>query len=387
MSMRNIRGWLPRSLLVLLLAACQRTAQLPSIQANYLPPVPISISSNNFTHATPGRALTFPTDFGAHPNFQTEWWYYTGNLVSPDNARFGYQLTFFRRALLPQDETSPRRSAWATPQVYMAHFALTDKSNNLHHANQYFSRGSAGLAGAISSPFKVWLYDWKVEQTVPDQYHLSASQGDENIDLSLFDSKGPILNGVNGYSQKGPETGNASYYYSMTRLITKGTIQIGDQKYLVEGSSWMDHEFSTNALSDGQIGWDWFSVQFDNKSELMFYQIRRKDGSIDPFSSGTFVAADGSTRHLDRGAVRVTVTGTWKSPHNNSTYPSGWILSIPSEDLTLEITPLIKDQEMNLYYSYWEGAVDIRGEIKNISITGYGYVELTGYSGAITGQF
>jgi predicted secreted hydrolase len=387
MAMRKIAVVIINLLLVMYLASCQGRQQPSLVQASF-----VSVAGNEeniagFARANPERRLSFPNDFGAHPDYRTEWWYYTGNLIAVDGRRFGYQLTFFRRALLPPNTTTSRASSWATTQVYMAHFAFTDSTKNQHQAYEQLSRGAAGLAGAQPIPFKVWIYNWYVEQTGINNYDLHAAQGNLAINLNLTDSKGPILNGNNGYSQKGPEPGNASYYYSLTRLLTEGSVQIDDVSYVVNGTSWMDHEFSTNALSKGQTGWDWFSIQLDDNSELMFYQIRREDGSIDPFSSGTIIQEDGSTRHLRRGDFNIAVTDTWYSPHSKATYPSKWAVTIPSEGITLEISPLVKDQEMNLSYSYWEGAVDIRGERKRKPINGSGYVELTGYAGSISGQF
>ena len=183
-------------------------------------------SVSGFSRATGPQKFVFPSDHGLHPDYQTEWWYYTGNLRAEDGRHFGYQLTFFRSALLPALDRQGRASEWATDQVYMAHFALTDVAAQKHHAFERFSRGAAGLAGALTSPFQVWLEDWAVEALAPGRYHLSAKAEGIGVDLQLQDQKGPILQGDEGYSQKGPEPGNASYYYSLTRMATKGSIQV-----------------------------------------------------------------------------------------------------------------------------------------------------------------
>ena len=341
----------------------------------------------DFKRAVGTQPMLFPADFGAHPDYQTEWWYYTGNLSNAAGNHFGYQLTFFRRALVPAGQRSARASAWAADQAYMAHFALTDVTENRHHYFERLSRGAAGLAGAQGEDYRVWLEDWFVEQTAPQTYHLYANRDGVRIDLVLRDEKGPILHGENGYSQKGPDPGNASYYYSQTHLDTKGTVSIGEKSFTVHGLSWKDHEYSTSALSEGQIGWDWFSIQLDDQNELMVFQIRRADGTTDAFSSGTLITPNGDTRHLNRDDFQIDVLDTWKSPETGAVYPSRWVISIPSEDLHLEILPYSADQEMKLSYNYWEGAVSISGRHAGQEVHGAGYVEMTGYAGSMSGEF
>jgi predicted secreted hydrolase len=342
---------------------------------------------DGFRRADRLQALTFPADFGPHPDYQTEWWYYTGNLESEAGRRFGYQLTFFRRALVPAGERAERASLLATDQVYMAHFALSDIAAGEHYAFERFTRGAAGLAGAQADPYQVWLENWEVTQTGESQYRLTAGQEDILIDLNLEDLKGPILHGEGGYSQKGPEAGNASYYYSQTRLRTTGFIQIPGESYRVSGLSWKDHEYSTSALSPGQVGWDWFSIQLDDGSELMVFQIRRADGSIDPFSSGTLVAPNGGVQALNRDEFTIQVADTWPSPNTGATYPARWTVSVPAMEITLNIEPYLRDQEMNVSYAYWEGAVGVTGVSGGQPVTGSGYVEMTGYAASMEGEF
>ncbi len=344
-------------------------------------------SVQGFAIADGSRSVRLPADQGPHPNFQTEWWYYTGNLDAADGRHFGYQLTFFRRALLPQDKVVPRPSDWGTNQVYMAHFALTDVAANSFHAFERLSRGAAGLAGAQGNPYSVWLDDWQVNQVSPEIYHLHAEQDGWVIDLTLRDIKGFILQGDHGFSRKGPAPGQASYYYSQTRLQTQGKISSNGQDYPVSGLSWMDHEFSTSALDKNQVGWDWFALQLDDQSELMVYQLRQADGSIDPFSSGSYVAPDGSVHPLRRQDFQIQVEGSWTSPQTKANYPARWTVRIPSEGLTLNIEPYIPDQELNLSYVYWEGAVKFSGTHNGKPVTGSGYVELTGYAKSLGGQF
>ena len=256
--------------------------------------------ATGFSRSQPGREFTFPSDHGPHPGFQTEWWYYTGNLTAAGGRRFGYQLTFFRRALKPPMESKERLSAWAAEQVYMAHFAITDVMGKRHVPFERFSRGAAGLAGAESPPYTVWVEDWRVEQVGADPMvvRMLAAQDGVAIDLHLVDRKGPTLQGDGGYSQKGPDPGNASYYYSQTRLETAGTVRLGEDIYEVDGRSWMDHEFSTGALAPDQVGWDWFALQLDDGYDLMAFQIRRGDGTVDRMANGTLVGPEGEKQHL-----------------------------------------------------------------------------------------
>ncbi len=338
-----------------------------------------------FQLASPSRTLRFPEDHGPHPDYQTEWWYYTGNLETGEGRHFGYQLTFFRRALTPSADRQARSSNWATDQIYMAHFALTDVAAGEHQAFERFSRGAAGLAGAQSDPFQVWLLNWQVSEVQLGSYRLTAEQENLALELILTDEKGPVLQGNQGYSQKGPETGNASHYYSLTRLLSSGTVQVGGRTYQVAGTSWMDHEFSTSALSPGQVGWDWFSIQLEDGHEIMVYQFRQEDGSIDPFSSGTWIMPDGASQHLIREDFVLTTEATWRSPHTGADYPARWTLTVPNQDAKLEIVPYLANQEMNLSYAYWEGAVKVSGMVAGHPVEGIGYVELTGYATSMAG--
>jgi len=349
--------------------------------------IPLAGAAEGFARADGSYSLTFPADCGPHPDYQTEWWYYTGNLETDEGRHFGYQLTFFRRALLPPGARTERASAWAAGQVYMAHFALTDVAGEEQRSFERFSRGAADLAGAQSSPYRVWLEDWLVEESEDGRVRLHAAQEGWAVDLLLVDRKGPTLHGEAGYSRKGPERGNASYYYSQTRLEAEGEVELEGETFAVQGWSWMDHEFSTSALSAEQVGWDWFSLQMDDGSELMVFQIRRVDGSVDPFSSGTWIPAGGTARHLDREAFSIAIEDTWRSPRSGGTYPSRWTIRVPAEGLVLEVEPHVADQELELSIVYWEGAVRVRGEIAGEVVAGQGYVEMTGYADSMRGRF
>jgi len=349
--------------------------------------VAMAVESTGFQRAEGPRPFAFPADHGPHPDYQTEWWYYTGNLQTAGGRHFGYQLTFFRRALAPAAARQERQSAWATDQVYMAHLAITDTAGKQHDGFERFARGAAGLASAQASPYSVWLGDWSVAEVRPGLVRLLAAQGDLALDLLLAEQKGPILHGDQGYSRKGPGSGNASYYCSLTRLATTGTVRAPDGVHQVSGLSWMDHEFSTSALAPGQVGWDWFSLQLDDGSELMLFQLRRQDGGVDPFSSGTYVAPDGSAQSLARGEFEIEVGGSWKSPHTGATYPAQWKITVPALDLTLSLEPHLADQELSVSYAYWEGAVRAEGQRAGAPVRGSGYVEMTGYAASMQGQF
>lgn len=340
-----------------------------------------------FQRADGPRAWDFPADFGPHPDFQTEWWYYTGILETGEGRLFGYQLTLFRRGLVPPEERPDRSSDWAADQVYMGHFALSDIQAGTHRSAEIFSRGAAGLAGAQSDPFRAWVEGWTIERTGPGTFRLRAEAEGAAVDLVLEDRKGLTFHGENGYSRKGADPGNASYYFSQTRLAAVGEVISGGERFRVEGQSWMDHEFSTSALAPGQVGWDWFSLQLDDGQELMVFQIRRADGTVSPYSSGTLVGPEGEARTLTGEDFEIEVTDTWTSPRSGAVYPAGWRIRIPAAGLFLEVEPLLEDQEMAVSYRYWEGAVSVRGESAGEPASGRGYVELTGYAGSLEGEF
>jgi len=341
-------------------------------------------STEGYARVTTPLGIEFPRDHGPHPAYLTEWWYYVGNLESADGRRFGFQLTFFRRALTP--EAAARTSDWASNQVYMAHFALSDIGGQQFHAFDRYSRGAAGLAGAQAEPYRVWLEDWSVEGIGPQTERLRAQQNDLALDLTLTWGKPPALHGEAGLHQKGPEMGNASMYYSLTRLPLQGTITVNGQAFAVTGGGWMDHEFGTTALGERAIGWDWFALQLDDGRELMVYQIRRDDGTIEPQSSGSLIEADGRVQHLTGSEVRIDVLDTWQSAASGGRYPARWRITIPTFGLTLTVTPRQADQELRLAQTYWEGAVAIQGDSRGQPLSGQGYVELTGYVGTLRGQ-
>ncbi len=335
-------------------------------------------STEGYARALEPRPFAFPRDHGAHEDFRSEWWYFTGVLTTAGGRRFGYQYTLFRSALAP--DMAPRRSDWATRQVYMAHFALTDVVGGAFHAYERFSRGAAGLAGVEMAPFRAWIDDWQIGGgDDPPPFQLRAGQGGTAIELELEAAKPVVLQGDRGLSQKGSEPGNASYYYSYTRMPTRGTVTVGFKSFEVQGSSWLDREWSTSALEEGQVGWDWFALQLSDGRDLMVYRLRRADGTTDRSSSGTLVAADGSGRRLGATDFGIEAVDTWTSPASGARYPSGWRLTLPELAIDLRVTPLLRGQELDLSFRYWEGAVEVRGTSASEPVTGQGYVELTGY--------
>ena len=337
------------------------------------------VADAGFARAERPRAFRFPEDHGPHPAFRNEWWYFTGNLTAADGRRYGYELSLFRVALTPQ--APQRASAWASNQVYMGHFALTDTGGRKFHFAERFARGALGLAGARSAPFAVWIEGWRVETDAADpaRWRLTAADGATGVALQLTPVKPVVLQGERGLSRKSAEPGNASYYYSIPRLDSEGTVTIGGEPVAVRGSSWLDREWSTSALGPDQVGWDWFALQLDDGRELMVYQLRRRDGSIDPFSAGVLIDRNGGSTPLRAQDVGVEVTGHWTSPRGG-VYPARWRLTVSALDLALDIKPVLADQELMVSVRYWEGAVDVRGVERGRALRGVGYVELTGYA-------
>ena len=329
------------------------------------------------------RTFRFPRDHGPHPRFKHEWWYVTGNLESQrDQRRFGYQITFFRIGLTPKPVQ--RESAWATSQVYMGHLALTDVKAGKFHHHQRVSRAALQLAGAVADPFRVWLDDWHLAAIGKGvgkmQMQLRARQKSMRLRLNLAALKSVVLQGEQGLSQKSAQPGNASYYYSISRMETQGSVEIDGQSHPVRGLSWLDREWSTSALGPEQAGWDWFALQLSNGWDLMFYQMRRKDGKPDPMSRGALVSPTGQSTALFFGAVNLSVRGFWQSPHTGVRYPSGWRLISRERELDLIVDPHVKDQELyQASVRYWEGAVSVHGFHGKKPVTGNGYVELAGY--------
>ncbi|MFA5910848.1 MAG: lipocalin-like domain-containing protein [Vicinamibacterales bacterium] len=334
--------------------------------------------------ATAGYTFAFPRDHASHPDYKIEWWYYTGNVKANDGRRFGYQVTFFRVGI---DAAPSNPSKWAIRDLFMTHLAISDPSGRRYRYAEKLTRGGPGLAGAAVDRYQVWNDDWTASLNDRGQHVLKANNPKVGLELTLDEGKAPAINGIDGISQKGAEAGNASHYYSLTRMPTRGTLVVDGQRFEVTGDSWMDHEFGTSFLEPGQRGWDWLSIQLSDNRELMIYQLRRADGSRDPRSSGTLVGSDGKTTHLGVNQFSLTPgRATFKSK-NGAVYPTEWSIAIPSEKLDLKVTTPLNDQELALERStgvaYWEGAIDVSGTRAGQPVTGAGYLEMTGYFGSL----
>jgi predicted secreted hydrolase len=351
--------------------------------------LPSSIHAEEFKRALPGRTFSFPRDHSSHPEFKTEWWYYSGHLNDQEKRSYGYQLTFFRTGLKRETKT---KSKWTIQNLYFAHLALTDESSKKFQYREKIHRGSLGEAGASEKTFRVWIEDWSLEGKGPAMrdHFLKAGDRDFGIELSLTTEKEPVIHGQNGISQKAEGEGYASHYYSITRLKTEGKIFLEDREFPVQGTSWMDHEFGSAQLRNYQVGWDWFSIRLENGTDLMLYQLRHRDGKTDPYSSGTIIFSDGSQRHLPLKEFQIEVLEQWKSKKSGATYPSGWRIKVPKDQIDLLLTPTVKNQELitetSTRITYWEGSVRVEGKYGTRPVKGLGYVELTGYAKPLTGK-
>ena len=330
--------------------------------------------SEGFKRALAPRQFRFPADHGSHPGFRSEWWYITGNLDAM-GRRFGFQVTFFRFALAPP-AAAERESAWATRDVWMAHVALTDVQGAQHFTDERFARGALGLAGADSDPFRVWLEDWSLQgRGSRFPWRLRVKSGNFALDLDLEPVRPPLLQGREGLSQKSAQPGNASYYYSMTRLSTRGTLSLGEVQFPVEGLSWLDREWSTSSLGDDQVGWDWFSLQLNDGTDLMYYRLRNQSGQADPHSAGSLLFEDGTKQMLGPDDLILEPKRWWQSP-GGVRYPVVWNLTVRPLSQNFVVAAVLDAQEMDLSLTYWEGAVDA---LQGGQAVGRGYLEMTGY--------
>lgn len=361
--------------LVLLLAAA-------SVAATPATPV-VKFGPDGFQLALPPYRFQFPPDHAAHPAFRTEWWYYTGHLTA-GSRRFGYEVTFFRVALPRAAGSKP--SAWRAPDLIFRHLALTDEAGRRFLTHESAERAALDLAGADSTRYLVWLGDdYAGLEADRSTHRVRAAAPEFALDLALTPERPPVVHGREGVSQKSAGEGNASHYYSLTRLATRGRLRLGRDTLAVTGRSWMDHEFASDQLKGTHAGWDWFSVQLSDGRDLMLYRMRRKGGGLDPYSSGTLVEPDGTVRPIRYEDFDTGATGEWRSPRTGGVYPSGWIVRVPSAGLELTLSPTLPDQELVVAsmggLAYWEGSVRVSGRSAGRDVSGEGYVELTGYSG------
>ncbi|HYA64845.1 MAG TPA: lipocalin-like domain-containing protein [Candidatus Sulfotelmatobacter sp.] len=334
--------------------------------------------------AMPGYHYEFPRDHFNHPEFQTEWWYYTGNLTASDGHRFGFELTFFREG---RDRDSQKQDTWDIQDLYLAHLALSDLDGNAFYHTERTNRAGPGIAGIEESRKLIWNGNWKVAWKGTDQ-ELEAMDEHFSFSLNLHPEKPPVIHGENGVSQKAEGPGHASHYISLTRLQTSGAVQLNGKSYTVFGAAWMDHEFFTHQLERDQIGWDWFSMQLNDNSELMLFRIRRKDGSVDPFSAGTYIDPGGHSVHLRTSDFALLPKSeVWKSPDTRAAYPVQWHIVVSKLGLELEVTTALKAQELTgnfrMVPNYWEGAIDLKGQRGSAAVAGVGYLEMTGYDRAV----
>lgn len=351
-------------------------------------------ASDIFKMALPGYSFQFPADHASHPNYKTEWWYYTGHLKTDSGKTYGYELTFFRSGAGLKHP--PTTSAWRLQDIYATHFAISDEDHQKFYMAEKLNRNHVGAAHAETDFYKIWNENWSAKLSTnpaqPNTHQLSASTNQFKIALDLTPEKPVVIHGKNGVSQKADCTGCASHYYSLTRLATTGTLWINGKPERVRGLSWMDHEFGSNQLTATQTGWDWFSIQLDNQTELMLYVLRneKKDKSgkplqyLDPNSSGTLVYANGTTEHLSLGDFKIKALKRWVSPNTKAVYPMGWNIQIPKKNIHLTITPTFKNQELvtqqSTQVAYWEGSSQVKGTVNNKPVVGLAYVEMTGYA-------
>ncbi|MGB2623493.1 MAG: lipocalin-like domain-containing protein [Candidatus Acidiferrum sp.] len=333
--------------------------------------------------AVPGYRFEFPRDYFDHPDFQTEWWYYTGNLKTASGRKYGFELTFFRQAL----SRDPARAAiWDLKDLYLAHLALSDLDGQHFYYTERINRAGPGIAGASQASARIWNGNWQIQWAGADQ-ELQAIDPRFELHLTLHPEKPPVIHGENGVSQKAEGAGHGSYYFSLTRLAASGKLELNGEQFEVSGLAWMDHEFFTHQLESNQVGWDWLSLQLEDNTELMVFRIRRKDGSIDPFSAGTFVDAHGEPMHLRANDfILQPLAETWSSPATHAVCPIAWKLAIPKLGIELAINTPLASQELaaktNFAPSYWEGAIAAKGRRGKTLLNGVGYLEMTGYARA-----
>lgn len=331
--------------------------------------------SDGYRLALEPREFHFPRDHAPHPEFRHEWWYVTGNLADPSGRPFGFQITFFRFAVAPVQAAG--ESAWRTNQVWLAHLAVSDVAAREHHSDERMERGALGLAGGRLDPFRVWVEDWEIGGSPGFPWRVRAEAESIRMDLLIDPARPVVLQGDRGLSRKGGAPGNASYYYSITRLDTRGTLRIGSAIYDVTGFAWLDREWGTGALATNQEGWDWFALQIGNDRELMFYRLRRRDGTMDPMSRGVLVGGNGEVVPLAAADVLLEPLDTWKGPRRGE-WPVRWRLRVPDQGIDWVVSAAFADQFVDLSFEYWEGSVAVF-DVSGGAPIGRGYLEMTGY--------
>jgi len=387
-----LRGRFSIISVLIILTACQR--ETPSQGTLDLGEILGGQNSAGFEQALDVREFHFPQDHAAHPAFRNEWWYLTGNVADEAGRFFGYQVTFFRTALIPtriptrtptraaeishpletSDPATAQVSNWVVRDVWMAHAAVTDIENQQHHSTQRFSRANPQLAGAEIEPLRIWLEDWELGSATNEfPWHLEVSSADFDLDLKVVPTKDLVLQGDRGLSQKSATPGNASYYYSYSRMQTGGHLRLANQSFRVNGLSWFDREWSTSSLDENQIGWNWFSLQFDSGDDLMYYQLLDRQGRPDSNSQGKWIDLSGNDLPISNQDMELEVLETWQSD-TGQMYPIRWRMDY--RDKSWIIQAVVKNQLMDLAVNYWEGAVEIR-DAESLQMIGRGYLEMT----------
>ncbi len=336
--------------------------------------------TDNFLRAIEPRSFSFPHDHAAHPGFRNEWWYFTGILRDAASREFGFEITFFRFRLPGQQDSSGEPAdSWRQPHVIIIHFAVSDIENDRFYHEERMARQGAGVAGFRDDPISVYADNWILQNDGDEGvWRIEAASESIAINLALKPSIAPILNGENGLSRKSATVGNASYYYSQPLLQTSGQLTVNGRNYEVAGTSWLDREWSSSALAADQQGWDWFALTLENKTTLMIYGLRNADGETDTHSGGTLRYPNGKIRILTAADFELDVLSHWQSP-SGARYPAHWQLSVPHEQLSLDVRPKMANQELTGLVRYWEGAVGVTGTLAGEETVGEGYVELTGY--------
>ena len=330
-------------------------------------------AAGDYPQVRAGTALHFPRDYGSHPQFRNEWWYITGWLRSADGRELGVQITFFRNRPRLAEDLSSR---FAPTQLLFAHAALSDPGSGRLLHDQRAARAGFGLAEAEEGRTEVAIEDWSLRQA-GSGYAAEVAAQDFRYALRFEPTRGVLLQGESGFSRKGPLAAQASYYYSQPHLAVSGSVLIRGEERRVSGEAWLDHEWSSEPLAEGAVGWDWIGINLEGGGALMAFRIRDKDGGS-VWAGGTLRGADGRVRTLKPGEVRFTALRRWRSPRTGAEYPVA--VRVEAGPVVLQLEPLMDDQELDARAStgtvYWEGAVRTT---QAEGASGLGYLELTGY--------
>ncbi len=350
-------------------------------------------SQQQIRHALTGYQFQFPRDLYAHNDYRIEWWYLTGELEGDDGNQYGYHTVFIRvslQSLKALQARKPSGSQWENDHLYFANCAVSDFKNKSFHFFERLNRQGPGLAGAREDRLEVWNENWKLIEGEKG-FHVEVMEQKTGFDLKLVPQKNPVIHGNGADKPKWEIPQNAPNYFSYTRLKTTGTISVGGRKVKVSGTSWMDRVFGKQLLVPKQKGWDRFLLHLDNGSDLLLFFIRNQDGRFDPRSGGTLIDSRHQSRHIAFEQVQMKALGDWTSETSNITYPSGWRIKLPDENIDIEITPTMQNQELHLLRSlsnaHWAGGVEVQGRYGDKSVKGRGHVELVGYGSGLEQVF